>query len=520
MSTFEMETPFSRQDLKLLYEVSTSIHAIKDFDEMLRVVLHKIKEVFQIDGASLALHEPDQKMFYFIQTVEMQQEVGQKEIEKMHFPDHLGVAGWVLQHNQPVLISDASKDERVFKEFLLDKELPTRSMICVPLRTPKAIIGVLYAINKLEGSFTAKDSRLLEILSVTLAMAIENAKNYGELKQYANSLEEQNRRLMSEVQQRYEVDGLISSSSSMRRLFALLEKVIGVSTTVLLQGETGTGKELIAKLIHYNGPLKDKPFVAENCGALSENLLESELFGHVKGAFTGAISDKKGLFEMADGGTILLDEIAEMPPSMQVKLLRVLQESQFRPVGASHYIKVNVRIIACTNRNLEDEMAKGNFRQDLYYRVSVFPLTIPPLRERKEDIPILAAHFLKEFAKKFKRPLPRLTSSALELISVFDWPGNVRELRNEMERALTLAGNDKEISEQYLSNKIFDPVDNTVSVLNQSGTLQEVTERIEKKMVREALETTGGNRSHASSLLGITRQGLLNKIKRYKIEKK
>ena len=519
MSTFDMETSFSRQDLELLYEVSTSIHAIKDFDEMLRVVLHKIKEVFRIDGASLALHEPDQKMFYFIKTIEMQQDTGQKDIEKMRFPDHRGVAGWVLQNNQPVLISDASKDERIYKEFSLDKKLPTRSMICVPLRTPKATIGVLYAINKLEGSFTAKDSRLMEIMSVTLAMAIENAKNYGVLKQYANSLEEQNRRLMSEVQQRYKVQGLIASSSSMRRLFSLMEKVIDVTTTILIQGETGTGKELIAKVIHYNGPLKDKPFVAENCGAISENLLESELFGHVKGAFTGAISDKKGLFEMADGGTILLDEIGEMPPSMQVKLLRVLQEGQFRPVGASHYVKVNVRIIACTNRNLENEMAQGNFREDLYYRINVFPLNIPPLRERKEDIPILAAHFLKEFAKKFNRALPRLTSNALELISSYGWPGNVRELQNEMERALTLAGSDKEISEKYLSSKIFDPVDNTASELNRSGTLQEVTKRIEIQMVREALDTAGGNRSHASKLLGITRQGLLNKIKRYEIEK-
>jgi len=519
MGSLDRQTAFTRQDLKLLYEVSTSIYAIKDFDEMLRVVLHKIKEVLQIDGASIALHKPDRKMFYFIQTVEMQQGGGSKDIDKMHFPDHLGVAGWVLQNNQPALIPDASKDERIFKKFSIDNGLPTRSMICVPLRTPTAVTGVLYAINKLDGRFTEKDSRLMEIMSVILAIAIEHAKNYGMLKQYATSLEEQNRRLMSEVQQRFRVHGLIASSTSMRRLFSLMEKVIDVTTTVLIQGETGTGKELVAKVIHYNSPLKDKPFIAENCGALSENLLESELFGHVKGAFTGAVSDKKGLFEMADGGTVLLDEIGEMPPSMQVKLLRVLQEGQFRPVGASHYISVNVRIIVCTNRNLEEEMAKGNFRKDLYYRVNVFPLTVPPLRERKEDIPTLAAHFLKEIAKKFKRPVPRLTASALELISSYDWPGNVRELRNEIERALTLAGSNKEISEDYLSSKIFNPTDNPRSALNPSGTLQEVTERIEKQMVREALATAGGNRSRASRLLGITRQGLLNKIKRYNIEK-
>ena len=519
MNNLDVETSFTKEDLKLLYEVSTSIHAIKDFDEMLRLVLHKIKAVFKIEGASLALHEPEQKMFFFIQTVEMQQEGEHKDLEKMHFPDHLGVAGWVLQHNQTVLIGDASKDDRILKELALDKNLPTRSMICVPLRTPKAIIGVLYAINKLEGSFAAKDTRLLEILSVTLAMAIEYAKNFGALKQYANSLEQQNRRLMSEVQQRFEVHGLIASSSSMRQLFALMDKVIDVSTTILIQGETGTGKELIAKVIHYNGPLKDKPFVAENCGALSENLLESELFGHVKGAFTGAVADKKGLFEMADGGTVLLDEIGEIPPSMQVKLLRVLQEGQFRPVGASHYVKVNVRIIACTNRNLEAEMAKGNFREDLYYRINVFPIAIPPLRERREDIPLLTAYFLKDFAKKFKRPVPRLTSNVLELLSLYNWPGNVRELQNEMERAFTLAGSQQEITEAHLSPKFFDSTNNSLPNDSIGGTLQEVTERIEKKMVHEALVKAEGNRSHAANLLGITRQGLLNKIKRYHIEK-
>ncbi|MGA8178551.1 MAG: sigma 54-interacting transcriptional regulator, partial [Desulfobacterales bacterium] len=450
----DMSTAFSREDLNLLYEVSTSIYAIKDFDEMLRLVLHRIKEVFQIDGASLALHEPDRKMFYFLQTVEMQQDGKHNDIEKMHFPDHLGVAGWVLRNNRTVLIPDASKDERIYKEFSLQKGLRTRSMICVPLRTPKGIIGVLYAINKLEGSFTKKHSLLLEILAVTLAMAVENARHYGLLKQYATSLEAENRRLMSEVQSRFEVQGLVASSSSMRQLFSLLEKVIDVTTTVLIQGETGTGKELIAKVIHYNGPLKNKPFIAENCGALAENLLESELFGHVKGAFTGAISDKKGLFEMADGGAVLLDEIGEMSRTMQVKLLRVLQDGQFRPVGGSHYIKVNVRIIACTNRKLEEEMARGNFREDLFYRINVFPITIPPLRERKEDIPLLVAHFFEQFAKKFKRPIPRLTSTALELLSSYNWPGNVRELQNEIERAFTLAGSEKEISEACLSIKI------------------------------------------------------------------
>jgi Nif-specific regulatory protein len=287
---------------------------------------------------------------------------------------------------------------------------------------------------------------------------------------------------------------------------------------VLIQGETGTGKELIAKVIHYNGPLKDKPFVAENCGALSENLLESELFGHVKGAFTGAVADKKGLFELANGGTIFLDEIGEMPATMQVKLLRVLEERQLRPVGGSQYRKVDVRLIASTNRVLEEEVKKGSFREDLFYRVNVFPITLPPLRERRGDIPLLADHFLKKHAKKLNRPAARLTPPALDLLSQYNWPGNVRELENEIERALTLAGRKGEIRAEYLSERITASSEKRLSNQETDGTLQEVTERIEQKMVLEALHKSNGNRSQAARILGLTRQGLLNKITRYNIK--
>ncbi|MFV9646598.1 MAG: sigma 54-interacting transcriptional regulator, partial [Desulfobacterales bacterium] len=454
MEEVNQEASLTKEDLTLFYEVSTSIHAIRDLDEMLRSILRKIKAVFHIEGASLALHDADRKEFYFIRTVEEERNGYHGGMKSMQFPDHLGVAGWVLRENRPVIIQDASKDDRFFKGLDLQENFVTKSMICLPLRTRKGLIGVLYALNKLEGEFTARETRLLEILSGTIAIAIENARFYGDLKQYASSLEQENRRLKSEVQARFNLQGVVGSSPAIRRVFALLDKVMDTTTSVLIQGETGTGKELIARVIHYNGPLKDKPFVAENCGALSENLLESELFGHVKGAFTGAIADKKGLFEQADGGTIFLDEIEEMSPAMQVKLLRVLQEGQLRPVGGSRTINVDVRLIASSNRDLEEEVRKGNFRKDLFYRINVFPVTLPPLRERREDIPLLAAHFLKKFAKKLKRPAVRLTPQAVDLLSRFDWPGNIRELQNEIERALTLAGRDKEIGEGYLSEKI------------------------------------------------------------------
>ena len=507
-----------KEDLDLLYEVSTSIHSIQDLDEMLREVLSKIKEVFQIEGASIALHDPQQKEFYFIRTVEEQINGVPDSMAAMRFADDFGVAGWVLRKKEAVLIPDVSRDKRFTKQLDIQENLDTRSMICVPLKTRKGVIGVLYALNKHTAEFTSKDMRLLEILSGTIAVSIENARLYGEIKQYARSLEKENLRLKNECQMRFNVQGIIGSSAAMHHVFAMLEKVIGTDTTVLIQGETGTGKELFAKVIHYNGPLKDKPFVAENCGALSENLLESELFGHVKGAFTGAITDKKGLFELADGGTVFLDEISDMPHTMQTKLLRVLQEGQIRPVGGSRYHRVDFRLISSANRDLYDEVAKGNFREDLFYRIQVFPIVLPPLRERKEDIPLLAAHFFEKFATRLDRPMARLTPDALEILMQFDWPGNVRELENEIERALTLAGDDHDIKVDYLSDRIRGAIDPKPGASDNATTIQEATARVERQMVADALRQTGGNRSQAARILGLTRQGLLNKIARYEIK--
>ena len=518
MEEINQEVLFTKEDLTLLYDASASIHAIRDLDKMLKSILRKIKSVFHIEGASIALHDAARKEFYFIRTVEKEKNSDSVRMQRMRFPDHLGVAGWVLREKRPVVIQDASKDGRFFKGIDLQESFVTKSMICLPLRTRKGLIGVIYALNKLEGEFTAKETRLLEILSGTISISIENARLYGELKDHASSLEQENLRLKSQVQDSFNLQGIIGSSPAMRRVFALMDRVIDTSTSVLIQGETGTGKELVARAIHYNSCLKEKPFVAENCGALSENLLESELFGHVKGAFTGAITDRKGLFELAQEGTIFLDEIGEMPVAMQVKLLRVLQEGQVRRVGGTRYINVDVRLIASTNRSLEEEVKKGTFREDLFYRVHVFPITLPPLRERREDIPLLAAHFLKKLAKKQKRPSVRLTPGALNLLSQYNWPGNVRELQNEIERALTLAGKDREIRKEFLSEKINASLSPKISIPATDCTIKEVTQRIEQQMVVEALEKTGGNRSQAARILGLTRQGLLNKIARYSIK--
>lgn len=518
MAAKSRETLLSNADLNLLYDVSSSISSIQDLDKMLKNILQTIKTEFQVEGASIALHDASRNEFYFIRTVEEQKNGAHVRMDTMRFPDHFGVAGWVRRENSAVIITDISADDRFSNELDFQQKLKVRSMICVPLRTRKALIGVLYAINKLSGDFSIKESRLLEILSGTIAMAIENARMYGEIKQQADRLVKENVRLRSEVQEYFNVQGIIGSSAAMRAVFSLLEKVVNTDTSVFIQGETGTGKELIAKVIHYNSPMKDRPFVAENCGALSENLLESELFGHVKGAFTGAIADKKGIFEMADGGTVFLDEIADMPYAMQIKLLRVLQEGQVRPVGAGRFRQVEFRLITSSNRDLQDAVAKKGFRDDLFYRIHVFPVVLPPLRERKEDIPLLADHFLKKFAGKRSKPASHLTPRALEHLVQYAWPGNVRELEHEIERALTLAGEDTKIGENYLSEKIRGGDQSMTTPPKGQLSLQEATRTLERRMVTEALDETNGNRSQAARLLGLTRQGLLNKIARYKID--
>lgn len=509
----------SEKEFSLLCEVITSFHTIRNMDEMLVAIFHKISSVIDIQGASIALHDPANKEFYFIRTIEKGKSRGESANRFLRFPDNIGVAGWVMSNNRAAIINDVSEDHRYYDGLDSKEDFFTQSMICVPLRTRKGFLGVLYALNKESGAFTEREQKILEIISGTIAVSLENARLYGELKDHVHALEREKRLLLTQVQGRSGFTEIIGSSTPMRRLFDLMEKVLDTTTTVLIEGETGTGKELIAKVIHYNGPLKHKPFVAENCAALPDNLLESELFGHVKGAFTGAISNKKGLFEIADGGTIFLDEIGEMSPLMQAKILRVLQEGSFRPVGSSRNQQVKVRVIASTNRNLNEEIKKGQFREDLYYRINIFQITPPPLRQRKEDILALANHFLLKYARQNQKPVPTLTPQALDLLMQFDWPGNVRELENEMERAQAMAGRSRTISYEFLSDKIKRlRHNNTVEDHDRpADTLKDAVRRIEQSMIRKALGSAGGNQTKAAKALGLSRQGLLNKIAAYNI---
>jgi two-component system response regulator HupR/HoxA len=338
-------------------------------------------------------------------------------------------------------------------------------------------------------------------------LALENARLRDELELAYNAL----RREAAETRERPpSFDRLIGAQTGLRQAVEFARKVLDADTTVLLLGETGTGKELFARLIHDSGPRGAGRFVAQNCGALPESLLESELFGHARGAFTGAIAERKGLFEEADGGTILLDEVGEMSPAMQLRLLRVLQEGEIRRVGTSSSRKVNVRVIAATNADLEADVQAGRFRKDLYYRVNVFPVPLPPLRERRQDIPALAEYFLKVSCRRARRAIPSISPAAMGLLRAYPFPGNVRELENEIERAVALADSGRPIGPEHLSDRIRRAAAEEAPA---PVTLNEAVERLKCRMIEDALRECG-SKTRAAERLGLTRQSLQQMLRR------
>jgi len=327
--------------------------------------------------------------------------------------------------------------------------------------------------------------------------------------------------LNKELGGRYKYDSMIGKSKPMQELYSLLDKIKATESTCLIQGENGTGKELIAKAIHYNSPRKTKQLIVQNCSAFNDNLLESELFGHAKGSFTGAIKDKKGLFEIADGGTLFLDEIGDTSPTMQVKLLRVLQEGTFIPVGSTEPRRVDVRIIAATNRDLKKMIEDNSFREDLYYRLNVINIKVPSLKERKEDIPLLIEHFLETSSKTNNAGRKTLTSKAMEKLYDYAWPGNIRELQNEIERLVVLAGTDSKMGPEMLSTRIVEMGEKSkVQGSRVHGKLKDALEELEKQMILEGLRRTGWNKSKLAKELGISRAGLIMKVDKYDLDKR
>ena len=341
-----------------------------------------------------------------------------------------------------------------------------------------------------------------------LLMTLDNVLRVGDL-------ERENARLRAEVARTQGFGELIGESPAMLALYRTIESIAENTSTVLVTGESGTGKELVARTIHARGPRADRPFVAVNCGAVSETLLDSQLFGHRRGAFTGAIADNEGVFHAADGGTLFLDEIADIPASLQVKFLRAIQEREVVPLGTTKPVKVDVRLIAATNRELEAEVREGRFRADLYYRVNVVPLALPPLRERREDIPLLAAEYIRRYSEIFKVAPKTLTSTALEALAGYEWPGNVRELQNVIERCFAL-GSGSTLDRNDLPAHLRAPADASAPLA--FGDDVPSLEAAERSLIVAALRKTGGNKNQAARMLGIDRQRLYRKLEKYHLE--
>ncbi len=348
----------------------------------------------------------------------------------------------------------------------------------------------------------------LDEVSINISHALESVK-----------LKKENRILKRELKKTYNFENLVGNSEKMHKIYHIVKRISLAPTNVLVTGESGTGKEIIAKAIHYNSPLKEAPFITVNCGAIPENLIESEMFGHKKGSFTGAVQDKMGLFQAAHGGTLFLDEIGELPLNVQVKLLRALQERIIRPVGSTKNIKIDLRIIAATNRNLEDMISQGTFRQDLYYRLNVINIHAPPLKDRKEDIPLLAMHFLHKFNEKFERNVSNISTEALDKLKNYNFPGNVRELENIIERSMALEVGSSILPEslpplvQTTSGKKY-PSTHEVVITDSGVELDKIMDQIEKEMLLKAMHTSKGIKKHAAKLLGISFRSM-----RYRAEK-
>ncbi len=428
----------------------------------------------------------------------------------------LGVIGRVIQTGETIQIPKIALSD----EFLNLTNAPTEidgndvSFICTPIRYKDQIIGSLsfHKVYKGELSFDY-NVRLLKIIGSMIGRTMRRRQEYAE---ELEQLQNENNKLRGELKNRIMPDKIKGNSGKMNEVFSLIESVAGTDATVLIRGESGVGKELVADAIHYSSARKNKPFIKVNCAALPESLIESELFGHEKGSFTGATLQRIGRFEAANGGTIFLDEFGDIPASTQVKLLRVLQEREIERVGGTKSIKVDVRILCATNRNLEELITKDQFREDLYYRINVFPVYIPALRERINDIPILADFFVDKFNKRHGKDIKRITTSAIDTLMVYHWPGNIRELENCIERACILS-----VDQVIRINNL--PASLQTAASSQTmhvGTLDTILDTMEKQIIIDSLIASKGNSAKAADQLGITERMMGIRTKKYDIDPK
>jgi len=425
-----------------------------------------------------------------------------------------GITGRVVESGKPVVVPRVSREPSFLHRAARRPELSHQelSFVCVPIVLNRRPIGALAIDLKFKSDRDFE--RTVKFLGVVASMIAQALKIHRLIDEDKRRLVDENAHLKQELRERYDFSNLVGSSGPMRQIYEQVAQVAGTNTTVLVRGESGTGKELIAHAIHYNSPRADKPFVKVSCAALPDSLIESELFGYEKGAFTGAESRKKGRFELAEGGTLFLDEIGDVNPATQVKLLRVLQQREFERVGGTETLKANVRLLAATNKDLERAIAAGTFREDLYYRLNVFAIFVPPLRERKADMLLLVDHFLEKFAREHRRSIKRISTPAIDMLMSYHWPGNVRELENTLERSVLMC--DGEVIHGHHLPPSLQTAEASGTITRVS--LKDAVSSYEKDIIQDTLKTTRGNCAKAARLLDTTERIINYKVRRYGID--
>jgi len=500
------------QELTLLFEVSQTLDRSMDLREVALPVLKAMaRHMGMVRGTLMLLNRESGEI-----SIEAAYGLSESQQKRGKHVLGEGVTGRVVQTGQPAVVPRISEEPLFLDRTGVRKKLRKKdiSFVCVPIKLGNEVIGALSADRLFAESVPFKqDVRLLSIVASMIAQAVRLRQSVQEERE---RLLQENIRLQEELKDRFRPDNIIGNSRAMQEVYDLIGRVCQGDTTVLLIGESGVGKELVAHAIHYNSLRAGKPFVKVNCAALPENILESELFGHEKGAFTGAHSQRKGRFELAEGGTIFLDEVGDLTPAMQIRLLRVLQEREFERVGGTETIKADVRVIAATNRKLEELIERGDFRQDLYYRLHVFPIHIPPLRERKTDILLLADYFVEQYGRKHNKTVRRISTPAIDMLMAYHWPGNVRELENCIERAV-LMSNDDVIHGHHLPPTLQTA---EASHTEARDTLQQALDNLEREMLMEALKSSRGNKARAARALGITERVMGLRVQKHGIRPK
>ena len=496
-------------ELKTLYDISRILDQSLDLREVVNPVLEQLAESMDMKFGTLTLL--NRKSGDIL--IEAAHGLSPQQARRGRYKLGEGVTGNVILTGEPIVIPLKSESPLILDKTKRGKRADT-SFICVPIKVGNEVVGALSVDRLFQPDVDlGEDVRLLTIISSMIAQAVKLRRAAAEEKE---KLEEENERLRTELRERFRPSNIIGNSHEMQVVYDQIAQVSKSNATVLVLGETGTGKELVAHAIHYNSDRNNMPFVKAHCAALPENLIESELFGHVKGSFTGAIADRKGRFELAHGGSLFLDEIGDIPVSIQIKLLRVLQEREFERVGSTQTTKTNVRMIAATNRNLEEMVREGKFREDLFYRLNVFPIFVPPLRKRKTDIVLLADHFLEKYAKETRKNVRRLSSAVIDMLMSYHWPGNVRELENCLERAVLVAESD--VIHPYHLPPTLQTAEATGT--RASGALDDLVEQYERDLLVDSLKSTRGNMAAAARMLHTTQRIFGYKVHTYGIDAK